>query len=140
VTLLDTKEGREALSEALAMAARSPWCIGEMSDPPLDWQKDPHYVAMMAISDPAKLAEMIASESRRCGLRAMVADGNTQGAEDWAFYVVQSCGPDGTVRLIRDHHTLKGWDAGMARTILAALLPLPDGAHEQAERVIRGET
>ena len=134
--ILETKDGREALLWAIRISQMGEVTLasGHRSGKTLKRE------AMALVHDPAKLAELIASEARRCGLRAMVADGNIQGAEDWAFYVVQLLGPDDHVRLIRDHYTLKGWDAPMARAILAALLQLPDGAKEAAEKVLRGES
>jgi hypothetical protein len=123
MTILDTKEGREALIWALAHAIEidAGKTFAVLSG--LRQGKHIKQTAYDAVSDPAKLAELIASETRRCGVHAWAVKHEyrpicwgVRGSEYGGF-----------------------WDMPQARAILATLLQLPDAARAQAERVLRGE-
>lgn len=120
MSLLETKEGREALirgcdiidgrvaSACLALTS-GVGCV----------QCD----ALADLHDPAKLAEMIAEEGRRLAVHM------------WAVkheYLPICWG-------VRGDEYGGFWRMPQARAILAALLQIHDGAREQAERILRGE-
>lgn len=94
-----------------------------------------------AIMNPAKLAEMMAEEGRRCGLSIQShyddADYDGESAKDYVLFA-------GVSSAIMAHRF--NWeepqrlDHAKVRRILLQWLQLPDDAHNEAERVLRGET
>jgi hypothetical protein len=125
VSLLDTKEGREALIWACAYANDVPKLISATIEVLDDRAGDKRKrAALIAAIDPAKLAELTAAETRRHGI------------ETGAYGVTDALG-EGVV-LLCDKRTLRLL-MPQARAILLALLQLPDGAREDAERILRGE-
>ena len=90
------------------------------------------------IIDPAKLAEMLAARGRELGLSIAIYDNHRRfrmsGAPVvYALLIVAN----GFSIMDRDRW---GWDFDMpqTRTILLQWLQLPDGAREEAERVLHG--
>jgi hypothetical protein len=83
----------------------------------------PKCKALREIADPAKLAAIMAEDGKRLGLSiAIVAYGNAKP-------LVWELDGDG------------GWiSMAQARAIILDWLQLPDGAREEAETVLRGET
>jgi hypothetical protein len=100
MSLLDTKEGREALR----------WWF-RIEPFALPRSHELRRLAQQHVHDPTKLAELIASEQQRTG-----------------------------VTFCHSPESVKFLGMANARAVLATLLQLPDGAREQAERAIRGET
>jgi hypothetical protein len=95
-----------------------------------------------AVSDPKRLAMLMASEAIRCGLKMS----NQHEQEYWDQTTIDACctlpgyAADSTYVEIRlegedewNAYELKG-----ARRILAVMVQIPDGAREQAKHVLRG--
>lgn len=86
-------------------------------------------------NDPAKLVEMIIDDGGRLDVEIGPFVGH--GGPEWMVWV------DGDAIII-DGCTKDTWrmrrTMPQARAILAALLQIPDGAREAAEKVLRGET
>jgi hypothetical protein len=101
------------------------WALGGEFDPlPSCGCESTLCQAQVATYDPAKLAELIAAELQRCDVHAWVVKHEYRPI-CWG---------------VRGDEYGGFWEMPQARAILVALLPLPDGAREQAERAIRGET
>ena len=85
-------------------------------------------VALRAVNDPAKLAEMLAEEGQRLGLTELECSESKQATVCNRLYIVL------------------GWRSWMfrsmveGRAILMQWLQLPDGAREEAEHALRGDT
>ena len=83
---------------------------------------------LRAIHDPAKLAEMLAEEGQRLGLTELECSESKQATVCNRLYIVL------------------GWRSWMfrsmveGRAILMQWLQLPDGAREEAEHALRGDT
>jgi hypothetical protein len=88
------------------------------------------YAACEAVGAPAKLAELIASEARRCGTESFAVE--PYGRKEYQNESVQ------VTDLERDGARI--FPMPQARTILLALLQLPDGDREGAEKTLRGTT
>ena len=92
-----------------------------------------------AVDDPAKLAEMLAARGRELGLAFWHGPNEPRepSPTDYVLYVI-----DGVIRLYSPLSP-KAWQRqytmAQARAILLQWLQLPDGAREEAERVLRGE-
>lgn len=96
--------------------------------------------AVLAVCDPAKLAEMLAARGRELGLDFWHGPNEPRepSPTDYVLYVI-----DGVIRLYsplspkawQRHYTI-----AQARVILLQWLQLPDGAQEEAGRALRGET
>ena len=113
---------RETLQWALAYAKDERRLDAYLCGPDAD--KPAEYAACRAVTDPGKLAASMAREGRRFGIESLVCrkhDDNTIEAGWWghAGYLLP---------------------LPRARSILAAWLDLPDGAREDAERILRGES
>lgn len=93
------------------------------------------YAACEAVQTPTKLAELIVSEGRRLGF--CVPESHDQTF--WHQLVIE---PRRRANKIEVDTPEDGphlcFTLPEARAILATLLPLPDGAREQAEKVLRG--
>jgi hypothetical protein len=141
MSLLDTKEGREAVRWALDHLARFGTPRHSTEQPPTQVHDD----AFVAILDPSKLAEMIAVEARRCGLDV----GGSPPADRQPYNVFHGVDLVGCVDWSRSNKSTYSsafasgaatmWSMPQARTILAALIALPDGAKDEAEKILRGE-
>ena len=89
-------------------------------------------------NDPAKLAEMLAARGRELGLAFWHGPNEPRepSPTDYVLYVI-----DGIIRLYSPLSP-KAWQRHYAiaqtRTILLQWLQLPDGAREEAERVLHG--
>lgn len=81
----------------------------------------PHSARVVALHDPAKLAELLASEARRLGV-----SGNVEHNYGYAF----------PIKWYKSEHLFVPFTMVQARAILLQWLDLPDGAREQAERVL----
>lgn len=94
----------------------------------VEWRpKNPsRFDAMSAIIDPAKLAEMLAVRGRELGLNI-----NVEAHENGVMIRIEDGLPLPPLRF----RTMAS-----ARAILLQWLQLPDGAREQAEKALRGET
>ena len=100
----------------------------------------PDLLAFNDVHDPAKLAEMLAERGRQLGLGFW--HGPNEPREplptDYVLYVI-----DGVIRLYSPL-SLKAWQRqhtmAQARALLLKWLQLPDGAREEAEKVVRGES
>jgi hypothetical protein len=142
MSLLDTKEGREALTSACRMRADwkddrdCPIVAATGADAILSAVARMH-AAYANVDDPAKLAELIAAEARRCGLDAAglwICDESTARVN---VYWARDCCEQISIYIDK----LKAWSGDMtqARALVPPLLQLPNGAREDAERVLRGE-
>jgi hypothetical protein len=132
------KEGRILLLSALKWAAQE-WVaenmivdMARLSDPPIKH-------AFEAILAPARLAEMIVSEARRGVVLRFLHVGATAEQTKW---LSDNALTEPHVFLF--HGRGKGNDdlrftMPQARTVLAALIALPDGAKDEAEKILRGE-
>jgi hypothetical protein len=132
---LDTKEGRGWLRLTIARIQCSVDDVGTQETERLirlthesfshmGYMCDEERLAFDWITDPAKLAELLASDGQRLGVH-MWAVKHEYRPICWG---------------VRGDEYGGFWEMPQARTILAALLQLPDGARAAAERVIRGET
>lgn len=100
---------------------------------------EPKRNALSAIHDPAKLAEMLAERGRELGLSIAIYDNHRRFRMSGAPVVYALLvAVDGVSIQDRDK---RGWDLDMpqARAILLQWLQLPDGAREEALKVLRGE-
>lgn len=90
--------------------------------------------------DPAKLSAMLAERGRELGLAFWHGPNEPRepSPTDYVLYVL-----DGVIRLYSPLGP-KAWQRQrtmpQARTILLQWLQLPDGAHEEAEQALRGES
>ncbi len=145
MSLLDTKEGRAALIWVLQLNCAEDDSV--LGVPPYPMRNQPRHVqrADADITDPAKLAELIADEARRRGVKCNHArTGSFPGERADAFIWWTPQDAEGpaylTVSLWDDVSPVRYWQMPQARAILLALLQLPDGApREDVERVLRGE-
>jgi hypothetical protein len=121
---------RGAVNHVLSVSVHG-LALAGLEDVPEDALRAAHH----ACHDPTKLTEMIASEARRCGVDAGPCCDH--GGNHWQFWArgegIIVDGPEA-------HLTMQARSMPQARIILSALLQLPNGAREQAERVLRGET
>lgn len=140
MSVLDTKEGREDVLEILLEAEQCD-AYGVVMDPDIRGTKAP---IVHAIIDPAKLAEFMASEGRRLGWPTL-----DEMPDECARIACMSIVPFGDAAVsiafwyegaVADPTWIQNVDLPKARRIFAKWLQLPDGAREQAERVLRGET
>lgn len=106
----------------------------------------PHCVIYNDLISPAKLAEMLAEEGRRSGFSAFVGTNATARGDALRPWLVfepggerfpivcegEVDGPSGRSGIIGESFTTRH-----ARAILLQWIHLPDGAREQAERVLR---
>jgi hypothetical protein len=122
------------------------WALGcEYDDLSSCGCESPKCQAQLAIDDPVKLAALIAEVGMSLGLsirlRLLVGDGEWPDFE--ILYFPNEYAPTVQPKLgFYDRTMGKNWDVGMerARSILLQWLRLPNGAREEAERVLRGET
>ena len=101
--------------------------------------KNNYQQAIVDVNDPAKLAEMLAARGREIGLAFWHGPNEPRepSPTDYVLYVI-----DGVIRLYsplspktwQRHYTIT-----QARAILLQWLRLPDGAHGEASRALRGE-
>ena len=101
--------------------------------------KNNYQQAIVDVNDPAKLAEMLAARGRELGLGFWHGPNEPRepSPTDYVLYVI-----DGVIRLYsplspktwQRHYTIT-----QARAILLQWLRLPDGAHGEASRALRGE-
>lgn len=102
------------------------WACGFVDGPTVHhcrkWLRG-EYDAARDVCDPVKLGEMMASEGRRLGIDSLLCTVNDSDTLAFAWW-----GHAGYLRA-----------TPMARAILAAWLQLPNGAREQAEKVLRGD-
>lgn len=90
-----------------------------------------------AVHDPAKLAEMLAERGRELGLSCDTDFPATSCIEEEPTLVWQAC--EAGIVLSRGDNIRK-FTMPQARAILLQWLQLPDGAREEAEKALRGET
>lgn len=92
--------------------------------------------------DPAKLAEMLATEARRCGY--VIGHDPLYGDAPDFEAVEEIMAGDGWMVWFRHcperPQLRRVCGLSQARAILLQCLQLPDGAREEAERILRGET
>ncbi len=144
MSLLDTTEGRDELVRLLRHRPEIyESCVRfSRSNHPKYAHHARYLEAIYETSDPAKLAELIASEARRCGIESVVVPqmAGMVRIENNTLVIYPSADNGGTMN-VYPPYAIHGRILAMpqARAILLALLQLPDGAREQAERVIRGE-
>jgi hypothetical protein len=140
------KEGRDVVLHAL-------WYVANMGE---DMAREALAVwpegreplrkeALEAVFDPSKLAEMIAAEAQRCGFADDDALGHTSNEWRATAKITRLCAPDEIMIVLgrpnasfpeeRPNYT----KLPQARTVLAALIALPDGAKDEAEKILRGE-
>lgn len=156
MTLLDTKEGREDLIWALTQAATYPAFVAGLLEPspglPVYTQRTLRECfamhrkqALRDIHDPAKLAKLMVSEGRRLGWIAYGDGTHEPPAPVFPCIDITSYDAHIRVQVWRNCSDMLNDESGdlsmpRARRILAQWLALPDGAREQAERVLRGES
>ena len=113
--------------------------------PPYPMRSQPKFVRRVddAIHDPAKLAEMLAARGRELGFFVGIAvDMYCRGP----IFGARSTSADSIkvwVRPVADDPSRpfdREFTMPQARAILLQWLQLPDGAREEAERALRGET
>ena len=99
--------------------------------------KNNYQQAIVDVNDPAKLAAMMVEEGRRLGLDVGAFDA-FGGAEMqiWPRPRDKTICVDGN----KDSSRLCVMTMPQARTILLQWLQLPDGAREEAEHALRGDT
>lgn len=127
-----------ALSWARDVWANDDTSLRELATMPWRAKNPARYAVIAAIIDPAKLAEMLAARGRELGLAFWHGPNEPRepSPTDYVLYVI-----DGVIRLYsplspktwQRHYTIV-----QARTILLQWLQLPDGAREEAERVLHG--
>jgi hypothetical protein len=145
--LLDAEEGRRTVAYVIAAvrARGEDWAREVVREGIATGvaEKEPLlYRAFAELIDPAKLIELLAHEARRHGfhvysedpgdsllLPCILAETNELGLWVEVFANWQECRAEPHVRGLETHE---------ARADLAALIPLPDGSREQAERILRG--
>lgn len=104
---------------------------------------DDESAAIQALTDPAKLAELLAHEGRRLGVEVHLVRGydsapSPEPPKYWAIFATDSF-------VWIDYRYGSGYDTTQytmprARSILAAWLGLEDGDSEGAEQALRGVT
>jgi hypothetical protein len=142
MSLLDTKEGREALlvqlrclvakPEEFLHASAESWDALDRGDAEAQAKTACTFkVAFDALTDPAKLAELAAFECKRHGLRVERHDTLDVFGRVWPRIWVDD-GKGLPLMICCDMPTMRGK--------LSKSLSLPDGSREDVERVLRGET
>ena len=127
-----------ALSWARDVWANNDTSLRELATMPWSAKNPTRYAVVTAIIDPAKLAEMLAERGRQLGFDASE---DALGIGNIAF----STEPDmpyirlfrGYGRLVDNWYEWRDLDMCQARSLLLKWLHLPDGAREQAEKVLR---
>jgi len=142
--ILETKEGRETLIWACSYI-NDIWgddasYIQRLLD--MDWRLESpiRFDALVALIDPAKLAEMIAWRGRQLGLEFWHGPNESRepSPTDYVLYVL-----DGCIRLyspLSPKTWRRQYTVIQARHIFFEWLQLPNGDKDAAEKVLRGES
>jgi len=131
---------RDVLVWALELRAKTDTGGIMMYSAGTEREKSRRVDAYFDVDDPAKLSAMLAERGRELGLAFWHGPNEPRepSPTDYVLYVL-----DGVIRLYSPLGP-KAWQRQrtmpQARTILLQWLQLPDGAHEEAEQALRGES